>query len=146
MYFFPEKVALRGRRIWVMTGNAGWRPLLCDVIYGQPREFFFVFQYREERIKKEVEKFRKERPKIQQQFTDLKRELVSSFFHRKLIPLWFKEESRINKNHIVEVYHKHGRTPENVRRLHIIADKCGYPQVRKSKILIFTNICKCSET
>ena len=38
---------------------------------------YFSFQYREERIKKEVEKFRKERPKIQQQFTDLKRELVS---------------------------------------------------------------------
>ena len=41
---------------------------------------------------------------------------------------------------------KHGRIPENVHRLHIIADNCGYPQVRKSKILIFTNIRKCSET
>ena len=41
---------------------------------------------------------------------------------------------------------KHGRIPENVRRLHIIADNCGYPQVRKSKILIFTNIRKYSET
>eukprot|EP00093_Oithona_nana_P009284 09284.XXX_71659_74475_1 [CDS] Oithona nana genome sequencing. len=32
-------------------------------------------QYREEREKKEVEKYRQERPKIQQQFSDLKREL-----------------------------------------------------------------------
>ena len=32
-------------------------------------------QYREERERKEVEKYRQERPKIQQQFTDLKREL-----------------------------------------------------------------------
>ena len=41
---------------------------------------------------------------------------------------------------------KHGRTPENVRRLHITADKFGDPQVRKSKILIYTNIRKCSDT
>ena len=41
---------------------------------------------------------------------------------------------------------KHGRIPENVHRLHINADNCGYPQVRKSKIQIFTNIRKCSET
>lgn len=34
-------------------------------------------EYREERIKKEVEKYRQERPKIQQQFSDLKRELNS---------------------------------------------------------------------
>ena len=32
-------------------------------------------QYREERFKKEIEKFRQERPKIQQQFSDLKRDL-----------------------------------------------------------------------
>ena len=32
-------------------------------------------QYREDRIRKEVEQFRQERPKIQQQFSDLKREL-----------------------------------------------------------------------
>merc|ERR1719188_2117351 len=32
-------------------------------------------QYREEREKREVEKYRQERPKIQQQFSDLKREL-----------------------------------------------------------------------
>ena len=32
--------------------------------------------YREARFKKEVEKYRKERPKIQQQFSDLKRELT----------------------------------------------------------------------
>ena len=31
--------------------------------------------YREEREKKRIEKFREERPKIQQQFSDLKREL-----------------------------------------------------------------------
>ena len=31
--------------------------------------------YREERLKKELEKFRQERPKIQQQFSDLKRQL-----------------------------------------------------------------------
>ena len=35
---------------------------------------------------------------------------------------------------LAQKYHRldsirHGRTPENVRRLHIIADKCGYPQV-----------------
>ena len=35
-----------------------------------------------------------------------------------------------------EVYNKHGQTPENVCRLHIIADKFGYLQVRKLKILI----------
>ena len=35
------------------------------------------------------------------------------------------------------VWTKHGRIPENVRRLHIIADKCGYLQVCKSKILIY---------
>lgn len=34
-------------------------------------------QYREEREKREVEKYRQERPKIQQQFSDLKRELKS---------------------------------------------------------------------
>ena len=33
-------------------------------------------QYREDRIKREVEQFRQERPKIQQQFSDLKRELT----------------------------------------------------------------------
>lgn len=33
-------------------------------------------QYREERIRQEVEKYRQERPKIQQQFSDLKRELT----------------------------------------------------------------------
>jgi len=32
-------------------------------------------QYREERFKKEIEKYRQERPKIQQQFSDLKRDL-----------------------------------------------------------------------
>ena len=37
------------------------------------------------------------------------------------------------------VLFKHGRIPENVRRLLIIADKCGYPQVCKSKILIYLN-------
>ena len=34
-------------------------------------------QYREEREKREVEKYRQERPKIQQQFSDLKRELAT---------------------------------------------------------------------
>ena len=33
-------------------------------------------QYREDRIRKDVEKYRQERPKIQQQFSDLKRELT----------------------------------------------------------------------
>lgn len=33
-------------------------------------------QYREDRFKKEIEKYRQERPKIQQQFSDLKRDLV----------------------------------------------------------------------
>ena len=33
-------------------------------------------QYREDRIRQEVEKYRQERPKIQQQFSDLKRELT----------------------------------------------------------------------
>merc|ERR1712012_572731 len=33
-------------------------------------------QYREDRIRAEVEKYRQERPKIQQQFSDLKRELT----------------------------------------------------------------------
>ncbi len=32
-------------------------------------------QYREERFKREIEKYRQERPKIQQQFSDLKRDL-----------------------------------------------------------------------
>ncbi len=32
-------------------------------------------QYREERERKEIEKYRQERPKIQQQFSDLRREL-----------------------------------------------------------------------
>ncbi len=45
---------------------------------------YFSFQYREERIKKEVEKFRKERPKIQQQFTDLKRELVGFLMKQQI--------------------------------------------------------------
>ena len=32
-------------------------------------------QYREERFQREIEKYRQERPKIQQQFSDLKRDL-----------------------------------------------------------------------
>lgn len=32
-------------------------------------------EYREKRLKEEIEKYRQERPKIQQQFSDLKREL-----------------------------------------------------------------------
>lgn len=34
--------------------------------------FFFFFLYRELREKEEIEKYRMERPKIQQQFSDLK--------------------------------------------------------------------------
>ena len=34
-------------------------------------------QYREEREKREVEKYRQERPKIQQQFSDLRRDLAT---------------------------------------------------------------------
>ena len=33
-------------------------------------------QYREDRFKREIEKYRQERPKIQQQFSDLKRDLT----------------------------------------------------------------------
>lgn len=43
-------------------------------------------EYREKRLKEEIEKFRQERPKIQQQFSDLKRGLseVSDFqIHNK---------------------------------------------------------------
>ena len=39
-------------------------------------------EYREKRLKEEIEKYRQERPKIQQQFSDLKRELcVVCRFH-----------------------------------------------------------------
>lgn len=34
-------------------------------------------EYREKRRKEEIEKYRQERPKIQQQFSDLKRELCA---------------------------------------------------------------------
>lgn len=34
-------------------------------------------EYRDRRLKEEIEKFRRERPKIQQQFMDLKRELTN---------------------------------------------------------------------
>ena len=47
--------------------------------------------------------------------------------------------SHLNPGLISNSDPKHGRTPENVRRLHINADKFGYPQVRKSKNLLFTN-------
>jgi hypothetical protein len=45
-------------------------------------------QYREERFKREIEKYRQERPKIQQQFSDLKRDLDGVSFI-KLFDLFY---------------------------------------------------------
>ena len=45
---------------------------------------------REEKLKQDIEKFRQERPKIQQQFSDLKvRELMAYVVH----PSWFWREA-----------------------------------------------------
>jgi hypothetical protein len=50
-------------------------------------------QYREERFQREIEKYRQERPKIQQQFSDLKRDLdaVRYFFFVMVFLLYIND-------------------------------------------------------